>query len=149
MLRISRTFGLLASVLRRSMLGRSQLLILLVLLILALAPSFALGAGLTQIVPPGCNGQGGCQNICDIAALAQNILNDAIFIAVFLSAGLFAWAGLKMLVSPASPGQQGQAKTLFFNVLVGFLIILAAWLIIDTIMRVMLGSNPLPWNKIC
>lgn len=134
-------------------LNRRQYLLVVVLVVLALAPSLALGAGLTTIVPVNdkynCNGPGGCNSICAIADLAQNILNDGIFVAVFLSAILFAYAGLKMLISPASPAQQGQAKTLFFNVLVGFIIILAAWLIIDTLMRVMLGSNPLPWNKIC
>jgi len=131
-------------------LSRSQFLIVVVLLVLALAPSLAFGAGLVPVVPQGCTGNGGCQSICDIATLAQNILNDGIFIAVFLAAILFAYAGLKLLVSPANPAQQGQAKTLFLNVLIGFLIILAAWLIIDTIMRVMVsGHAGLPWNKIC
>ncbi|HEY4516618.1 MAG TPA: hypothetical protein VJG64_01600 [Candidatus Paceibacterota bacterium] len=135
------------------MLGLSgrQYLLVAVLLVLALAPSITLGANIlpSQIVPESCSGPGGCKDVCAIAELAQNILNAAIVLAVFLSAALFAWAGLKMLVSPASPAQQGQAKTLFFNVLVGFLIILAAWLIIDTVMHVMLGSSFGPWNKIC
>lgn len=135
-------------------LSRRQYLLVVVLAVAVLTPSVALGAGLTTIVPTNpkynCNGPGGCNSICAIAELAQNILNDGIFVAVFLAAILFAYAGLKLLISPASVAQQGQAKTLFLNVLVGFLIILAAWLIIDTVMRVMLGSSPaLPWNKIC
>ena len=130
---------------------RPQFFVPLVLLVLLLVPTFTLAANILpeRIVPKSCSVLGGCQSICSIAELADNILKTGVVLAVFLSAALFAWAGLKMLVSPANPGQQGQAKTLFLNVLVGFLIILAAWLIIDTVMRVMLDSKVGPWNKIC
>src|SRR3989344_5387860 len=52
-----------------------------------------------QIVPATCNEPGGCKSICDIATVAQNILNTGIYIAVFLSAVLFAWAGWLYLTS--------------------------------------------------
>ena len=70
--------------------SKAQYVVVLVLILLALAPSIALGASvLPTIVPKGCLADGGCTSICDIADLAQNILNAAITIAVFLSAILF------------------------------------------------------------
>ncbi len=124
-----------------------QYLIIFVLLLLALAPSLAVGAGMPAKIVP-CDGVN-C-TVCDLANLGQNILNTAIFIAVFLSAVLFAWAGVRMLISPASSSEVGKAKDLFYNVLIGFIIILSAWLIINVIMSMLVTGSPQPpWNKIC
>ena len=116
------------------------------LLILAIMPSIALGQGMPDKIVP-CNGVD-C-TVCDIATLAQNILNTGIFIAVFLSAVLFAWAGAKYLVNAANPGQVTQAKAIFANVLIGLLIILSGWLIVDTLMKVLTNGSFGPWNKVC
>ncbi len=127
---------------------KRKLLILLATLSLC-APSLVLAAGLVQVVPESCNGTGGCQSICDIAQIAQNVLNDAIYIAVFLSAVLFAWAGLKMLTSVANAGERTRAKEIFVNVAIGLIIILAGWLVVDVLMRTLVGGSIMPWNKIC
>ena len=119
-----------------------------ILIFLAISPSIALGAGLpSQIV--SCKGTD-C-TICDIAKTAQNVLNTGIFIAVFLSAVLFAWAGSKYIIAGADSGAVGEARNIFTSVGIGLAIILAAWLIVDTIMRALLnqGSAFGPWNKIC
>ncbi|MDP2649060.1 MAG: hypothetical protein Q8P19_04160 [bacterium] len=119
-------------------------------IVVLIAPSVALGAtGFVTIVPEGCRGPGGCQSVCDIATLANNVLTDAIYIAVFLSAILFAFAGLKMLVSVANPGERSRAKQTFSNVAIGLVIILASWLVIEVIMRTLVGGSVLPWNAIC
>src|SRR3989344_3374826 len=67
----------------------------LLTIIFFIAPSLALAANPLpgQIVPEKCNQVGGCQSVCDLATVAQNVLNTGIYIAVFLSAVLFAWAG--------------------------------------------------------
>jgi len=119
-------------------------------LLFLFSPIFVLGQGLpSQIVPKSCLGIGGCQSICDIALLAQNVLNTGIFIAVFLSAILFAYAGWKALTAGGNASEYGAAKAVFSNVLIGLVIILAGWLVIDTLMRTLMGSNLGPWNSIC
>ena len=89
--------------------------------------------------------------VCDIAKLAQNVLTTGIYIAVFLSAILFVWAGGLYLTSAANPSGVTKARSLFFNVFVGLLIILGAWVVIDTLMRVLVGSPHQigPWFSIC
>lgn len=113
-----------------------------------LAP-YAVGAAPFDkpIVP--CNGAD-C-SLCDLATLAQNILNTAIYLAVFLSAGLFAWAGWQYLTAQGNSGKAGAARQTFWNVGVGLVIILAAWLIVDTIMKTLTpnGGKFGPWNQIC
>ena len=120
----------------------------LVSAVLLIAPLLASAAGglPAKIVP--CSGLD-C-NLCHIATLAQNVLNTGIFIAVFLSAILFAWAGWKY-VTAGGGGDVSAAREIFTNVLVGLVIILAAWLIVDTIMRTLVNESATigPWNKIC
>ncbi len=89
--------------------------------------------------------------ICDIAQVAQNVLNTGIFIAVFLSAILFAWAGGIYLTNIVNPSGITKAKTLFGSVLIGLLIILGAWLIIDTLMKTLTPNSGQfgPWNEVC
>ena len=119
------------------------------ILILVIAPSLAMAAGLPTIVPSECNGVGGCPNVCSFAQLAQNILNAAIYLAVILSAVLFAWAGFLYLTNVANAGQHSRAVEVFKNVFVGLIIILAGWLVIDIVMRALVGASVLPWNTIC
>ncbi len=118
-----------------------------VFVILLLVPLLASAAGIPDRIVP-CDGVD-C-NICHIAELAQNVLNTGIFIAVFLSAILFAWAGWKYITAGGG-GEVSAAKEIFLNVLIGLVIILAAWLIVDTIMRTLVNENASigPWNKIC
>lgn len=99
------------------------------------------------IVPKDCTGQGGCQSICDIATVAQNVLNVAIFVIIFLSAFLFAWGGWKYLTAMGSESEVHAAKELLWNVMIGLVLILAAWLLVNTLIET-LTSNSV-WNSIC
>ena len=107
----------------------------------------------SKIVPcDGTNYGGGKEcTVCDIATLAQNVINTGIYIAVFLSAILFAWAGWKYLTHGANPGEATKATKIFSAVATGLIIILGAWLLIDTLMKVLVGGNSQfgPWNKLC
>lgn len=129
--------------------GRGIRVLAILVLIMALSPSFALAAGIPTIVPSDCNQDGGCPSICSLAQLAQNILNAAIYIAVAFSAVMFAWAGFLYLTNVANPGQHSRAVKIFGNVVIGLVIIVVGWLVIDVVMRAFLGASLLPWNKIC
>ncbi len=121
-------------------------------LLFCMAPSLAFAAptgGLAgQIVPEECNEVGGCKSICSIAVLASNVLNTGIYVTVFLSAVLFAWAGWLYLTGVAG-SDLNRAKEIFFNVVVGLVIILIGWLVVDTLIRTLTGSKLGMWNEIC
>ncbi len=120
------------------------------LLLVAIFPAVAFGAIMPkQIVPENCSGPNAATacGVCDFATLAQNILNTAIFLAIFLCAVLFAWAGFKYLTAGGDSGQAGAARKIFLQVAVGLIIILGGWLLIDTLMYTLTGSHL--WNKIC
>ncbi len=112
-----------------------------------------------NIIPTALFAQGGLPDqivtctgvdctICDLVQLAQNILNTGIFLAVFLSAIMFAYAGWIYMTSGASAGKS-KAKDIFAKVGGGLIIILSSWLIVDTLMRTLTGADWGPWNSIC
>ena len=86
--------------------------------------------------------------VCDLATLAQNLINTGVFIFVFFSALLFAYAGFLKLTNEAI-GKQADANSIFKNVAMGLIILLAAWLVVDTLMKSVLGGDFGPWNDIC
>lgn len=110
-------------------------------------PFFVFGqnAGLPkQIVP--CTGVN-C-TVCDLATLAQNIINTGIFVFVFFSAMMFAYAGFLYLTNEAIGGQN-EARSIFKNVAIGLVVLLSAWLLVDTLMKAVLGGSFGPWNNVC
>ena len=123
-------------------------------------PSFAFAAWTDPIV--NCSGalpgktvdgkpQAAC-TVCDIAKTAQNLLNTAIYIAVFMSSILFAYAGFIYITNIANHGEISKAKNIFANVIIGLVIILASWLVIDTLMKTLVNNDESrfgPWNRVC
>lgn len=100
------------------------------------------------LVPCG-NGTGEC-TICDLQVLAMNVLNFFVLISTVVAALLFFNAGFLYVTSPSNTGNISKAHSIFTSTLVGIIIILAAWLIINTIMVGLLNpSGPLgTWNNV-
>lgn len=118
--------------------------------LLLLVPQITLSAGIPDRIVP-CNG---VECTCaDLGTVAQNIINTSIFVAIFLSAILFAWAGWKMISSKSIGSGEGvaQGKEVLSNVVIGLVIIIAAWLIVDTIVKTITASGAVQgvWNTIC
>ena len=120
---------------------------------ISIVPSLALAAGgLVQIVPQSCNDKpGGCQSICAFAELAQNVLNDGIFFAIAVSAVLIAWSGGQYMIARGESYKIKDAKKRFEYIMIGLLLIMGAWLVVDTVMKTLTGGNAEfgPWNSIC
>ncbi len=74
-----------------------------------------------------------CQ-LCSLASLAQNIIKFTILLAVPLAAILFAYAGALYITARGNPGQIEKAHGIFGKVALGFILALAGWLIVNTIL---------------
>ena len=101
--------------------------------ILFVVPVFAAA----QIVPA-------CDVDCkwgDLITLGQNILDIIITLAIIISAIMFAYAGFLMFTDGGNKKNLGTAKNIFFHVVVGLIIVLTAWLIINTILDVLTGRG--------
>lgn len=76
----------------------------------------------------------------DLLQLVNNIINWIITISVPVAAGVFAWAGIKYMTTGISD-QKSAAKAMLIKVFWGFMAILAAWIIVTTILNALLSDT--------
>ena len=72
--------------------------------------------------------------------LARVLINDLFILSTFLAVAVFAYAGFKMLMSRGSETEYKKAVTMFGKVAWGYVWILAAWLVVYTISKVLLSD---------
>ena len=80
-------------------------------------------------------------SVCQLVGLAHNIINFIIGAAVLVATLMIAYAGILYVTAGVNPEQIGSAHKIFFNVLIGFVIVLAAWLIVDTVIKALVPSD--------
>lgn len=113
--------------------------------LLVLMPDVAYAQG--GIVPCGGPGQPSC-NICHLTKLAENVIEFIVKMAFVIAALLFAAAGFLFFTAGANEGNVTKARSIFTNVLVGIIIILTAWLVIDILLQTLTGQGVNPFTRI-
>ena len=80
---------------------------------------------------------------CDFVSMVNGVVNFLITLSVVFAVIMLAVAGFKMLTSGGNANAASEARGIFTNVVIGFIIILSAWLIIDTILRIATNTGGL------
>ena len=102
------------------------------------------------LVPCGRSGQPMC-TLCDFIIGIKGLIDYGFTIMVIVGLAMLVIAGIVYIVSAGNEGMMETAKSLMKNVLIGFALILGAWLIVSTVMWVMgargdLGIGITSWN---
>jgi hypothetical protein len=106
-------------------------------ILFGIVPSvFAADTGIAQLA--GCSGVD-C-SACNVVYLANGGIKWLIGILFVIFGLLMAIAGVKLVTSGGNHHALDEAKSSFTNAIIGFIIILSAWLIVDTIMRGLVGG---------
>ncbi len=92
------------------------------------------------------DGYGSCEFVDTVNSVMQFLIKMTALIAV----GVFIYAGVLMTASRGDATMIAQAKQLFSNVLIGFFILMSAYLIINTVMGILVGGvkGGVTWQKI-
>lgn len=102
-----------------------------------------------SIVPEVCRA---CPcGFAGVLAIVQNLMNTGIGFAILFSVIIMTWAGVLYITTPANPEARGKANNMLINAVVGILIVLSAWLIVDFVMKILYNPNNAgwgPWNTI-
>lgn len=91
--------------------------------------------------------QDGGQAVCPaswgmLITVINNIISFLITIAiVFVAPLMIAWAGFLYVVNPVSPDGIKKARSILTNTIVGIVIALAGWMIVDAIMAMLYNAN--------
>lgn len=114
---------------------RSVPVFLLLLLSLTLAPNGV--SGQEWLVPctgPDCN-------FCSAVQLVNNVIEFVIIVAIVIATIMLAVSGVQMVISRGNPGAWQKAKDHLINVCIGILLIMAAWMIVDTLMKLLISDD--------
>lgn len=90
------------------------------------------------IIPQGAN-----EAVCPaswgmLITVINNIISLLLTLAIlFLMPIMIAYAGFLMVVNPTSIGDVGKARKIITNTVIGIVVALAAWLIVDAVMAVL------------
>jgi hypothetical protein len=114
-----------------------------------LAAPLPLFSGDFSIVPEACQA---CPcGLAGILQLVQNLMNVMVSLAIVVLVLLIAYAGALFLFGASNPEARSQGKKLIMNAVVGFVIVLSAWLVIDFVMKTLYDGQKSgwgPWNEI-
>lgn len=116
------------------------ILLILVSFFLLLLPNFSLLLAEDSSIVP-CKGLD-CTT-CDFIRLGNNGIIWLLGIIFMIFAVLMTIAGFGLVTSGGNQSALAAAKTKFQNALIGIIIVLAAWLIVDTVLRGLLKSGDL------
>ena len=118
---------------------RTVLLVLLISFIV-ITPTLAFGQfgnadgtlSESKIVP--CAGAADC-NIGALVQLGQNVLNFLVGLAIIIAAVMFAYAGWLYFSDTGNAQNVQHAHKIFGHVIIGIIIVLVAWLVVDTLLK--------------
>jgi len=128
--------------------------IILVLIISGLTlPAISFAGDLSgPLVPCGTSANPAACTLCDLFTMIQTLI-DFITAGIFILAGIFITAGgLMILLAGANPGNLDLGKKMITNAVIGVIIALLAWTVINMVFNTLVSTEedrfPAPWNKI-
>jgi hypothetical protein len=90
--------------------------------------------GLVTCSGPDCN-------FCTFVTMVDKVISFIFTLMVLGAVLMMVFAGFKLVVSQGDEHAMGEAKSMITNVVVGFVIVMSAWLIVDTMMKALLKTN--------
>jgi hypothetical protein len=89
-----------------------------------------------------------CQS-CDVVKLENNVVGWLVMILGILAAIVIVYAGVKLVTSGGNRHAMEEAKGMINNIIIGYLIVLAAWLMIDYGLKALLDTGTFGvWNEV-
>jgi len=98
-----------------------------------------------------CTGEAGDEcGWCELMQMVDNIINWLFMFFTLAAVMMVMYVGFKLVVSQGSSEAMGEAKSMMTNLVIGFVIFISAWLIVDTILKMTIDpvSNFGPWNEL-
>lgn len=95
----------------------------------------------TNVITNICTG-------CDIIKLISNIVTFLFTVAIPLAVVMIVYGGIRMIVAGGSEERVKSARQIITSAVIGLVIALAAWSIVNTTLHILTGDFNFPWNDI-
>lgn len=98
---------------------------------------------------PGTDGPVDPCGFCDALIVGRNIIEDMFKVAFILATVFIAYGGFTLMIAGGSEKNVTSAKEIIKSAVIGLLIALTAWIIINTILGTLISGNvSAPWNEL-
>lgn len=95
-----------------------------------------------NIAPAGCS-------FCDALKVAINIVNSATTAAIILTVGMMIYGAIRLMLAGGSEQMVKEAKGIFTSAVIGLIIVLCGWLIVNTFIHILSPSGVnFPWANV-
>jgi hypothetical protein len=134
-------------------LSRAKIYLSAFFVMLAVAPILVHASTFTGPIDPsstlcGCAGNEAPDYGC-VLILIQNLMNFFIYFATLVITMYIAMAGFAYMTSGGNPEKHGEANKRILNAVIGLMIVLGAWLIVNSVMSVLYQKSSFgDWNSI-
>jgi len=117
---------------------KKRILILIAINLVILVPFLASARG---IVPCGGAGENPC-NICYLFRGTSNVVNFIVYdFAMPVAVAVLIYGGIMMLTAGASEGNVKKGRDAITKAVVGMVIVLSAWIIVDTVLKILIVGS--------
>lgn len=103
------------------------------------------------LVPCGPGTSGGACKLCDLFVLIKNVVDFIFEIGTAIAIVLIIFGGFTILTAGESPERMEKGRKTIIAAIIGLAIALGSWLIIDVVMKILVGGSPSefgPWNQL-
>ena len=109
-----------------------------------------------HIIPDACKCENSAPDFGCVLQTTQNVMNFGVYIAIIIMTIAISIAGFIWIFTPISASQREMAKSTLMNAVIGMVIVLSAWLIVDFVMKTLYNPGTTggsggawgPWNEI-
>lgn len=98
--------------------------------------------------PITSGGPTGPCNFCDGLVVTANVVQYLWQIAFVLAVAMIIWGAFQLMTSGGSETKVSQGKKTMTSAVVGLVIALTAWLIVNELIMVLSGNPGLPWSQV-
>ncbi|MEW6616957.1 MAG: hypothetical protein AB1333_00885 [Patescibacteria group bacterium] len=103
----------------------------------------------TTCTPAGGGGPTNPCGFCDALVVGRNIIEDMFKVAFILATVFIAYGGFTLMIAGGNEKNVSSAKEIIKSAVIGLLIALTAWIVINTILGTLIsGSVSAPWNEL-
>lgn len=96
---------------------------------------------------PTCNVQGPC-TFCDAIKVTANIVKLLFQVAIPIAVAMIVYGALRLMLAGGSEEQITKSRKVMTSAVIGLVIALSAWIIVNTLLHVLTGNPSFPWNNI-
>ena len=100
-----------------------------------LVPCGAVSSSNYSLLNPNYYLQATACNFCYLAKLIQNVVNFLVMVTIPISVAMFAWAGILFFTATGDPKRINRARSIFRSVLIGFIITITGWLVVQVVLQ--------------